>query len=93
MYNSHTAGAATFVTVTNPHIQGQKDNDCGRLMPRRSQQIKANCRLKESKPLTQILQASEAMLEGCNTIPQRNYIIRHFVNEKKMLPRVLLWDF
>ena len=95
--NSHAVGATAAIyshlTVTNAHRQGQKimatDGECHR----DHSKLKLIADRGEGKPLAQILRATGAPLEGCNTVPLRNYIIRHFVNEKKMLPRVQLWDF
>lgn len=84
VYSRHTVGAAAVSEP--PQTRGQKtgteDCDCHR----------GRSTLKLIADRTQILHATGALLEGCNAIPWRNYIIRHFVNEAEMLPRALLWD-
>lgn len=89
VYSRHTAGAAA--AGEPPQTRGQKtgaeDCDCHR--GRSTLKLIAD---RKRAPLTQILHATGALLEGCNAIPRRNYIIRHFVNEAETLPRALLWD-
>ena len=87
VHNSHTVWAVTAIcshlTVTNAHTQGQKIMN-----------MDYDCRKDHSKlKLIDDRKVTGALLEGCNAILWRNYIIRHFVNESKMLPRALLWDF